>query len=404
MARHVAAAVALFEHALGQLVEFGLAVLHELFEVRARLAPFTQRAGQLRHHRTDVTDQRHVDRAVDADCRRVLFDQDPLALRFAFVPVAPAPEVHGLAQFGGQRQNEVAGFDRLDRRVRKHILEGAVLEPLDIAGAARGLDHRAVHLQRQFAHRVARLGGVHRVAHEEDRPLGLEDQFGRFGDPVTVGALFGQAIALGRQHRRHVEFFEDHVAGIFDVSRPRRARHRDADRLADHFVGLVGVLDRTRILDRSLDHRLLADELDAPAPHAPLGHARTLAAEEDDRRILDLAALDRGHHVGKAWPERAEAQRRLAGDAAGGFGHETGRRLVVRRNHRPAARFGFEAEVDEVGVWNPEQRLDALGLEQVEDALVHRGSAGLDLEIGSGGYGFGIVVAHFSSLGSPRPM
>ena len=66
VAGHVAAAVALFEHVLRQLVELGLAILYELFEVRASLAPFAQRAGQLRHHRADVTHQRHVNRAIDA--------------------------------------------------------------------------------------------------------------------------------------------------------------------------------------------------------------------------------------------------------------------------------------------------------------------------------------------------
>ena len=53
----------------------------------------------------------------------------------------------------------------------------------------------------------------------------------------------------------------------------------------------------------------------------------------------------------------------------GGFGHEPGGGFVVRRNHRPAARFGFKAQVDEVGIGDAEQGLDPLGLEQIEDAL-----------------------------------
>lgn len=51
-----------------------------------------------------------------------------------------------------------------------------------------------------------------------------------------------------------------------------------------------------------------------------------------------------------------------------------GRCLVVGRNDSPAARFGLEEEIDEVGIGNAEQRLDAFGFEQVEDALVDRGA------------------------------
>ncbi len=47
-----------------------------------------------------------------------------------------------------------------------------------------------------------------------------------------------------------------------------------------------------------------------------------------------------------------------------------GAQLVVRRHHRPAARVGFGEHVHEVRVRDTEQRVDTLGLEEVENAFV----------------------------------
>src|SRR5580693_3137 len=43
----------------------------------------------------------------------------------------------------------------------------------------------------------------------------------------------------------------------------------------------------------------------------------------------------------------------------------------MRRDHRPATRFRLEEHVHEVRVWDTEQRIHTLGLEQVENALVN---------------------------------
>ena len=53
------------------------------------------------------------------------------------------------------------------------------------------------------------------------------------------------------------------------------------------------------------------------------------------------------------------------------LGHEPGAQLVVRRDDRPAARVGFGEHVHEVRVRDAEQRVDTLGLEKVENALVY---------------------------------
>src|SRR3546814_12268759 len=90
-------------------------------------------------------------------------------------------------------------------------------------------------------------------------------------------------------------------------------------------------------LHRVLEQRFLLDELDAAATDALLGDAGALAAEVDDRRVLDQRGHHRAGRQGDAGAERGDAQRRTAGHARIAFGHEPGRQLVVRRDDGPAA-------------------------------------------------------------------
>jgi hypothetical protein len=128
---------------------------------------------------------------------------------------------------------------------------------------------------------------------------------------------------MRRQRIRYVELLEDDVRRKLDIGRAGGARHGPPDRLVDDLVGLVGVLDRAAVLDRRREKRLLLDELDAPAPDPPLGDAGTLAAEEDDRRVLYECALDRSRDVGHAGAQRADTQAGLACHARRRLGHES---------------------------------------------------------------------------------
>ena len=156
-----------------------------------------------------------------------------------------------------------------------------------------------------------------------------------------------------------------------DVGRTGCAGHRPANGLVNDLVGLVGILDRAAVLHRRREKAFLLHELDASAPHPPLGDAGALTAEEDHRRILHEGAHHRPGDVGHTRAQGADAQAGLTGHPRCRLGHEAGAQLVMRCHHRPAARVGFGEHVDEVRVRDAEQRVDALGLEEIENAFVN---------------------------------
>ena len=295
-----------------------------------------------------------------------------------------------LAKFGAQRDAQIALHNGIERAIGKAIREGAVLKAGNERGAARGLDHRAVHQIGQFLdHRLA-AAGVNRMADQQDRLFRSLDQPRGFRDQIGIAALVDQAILGRRRWRGHVQLFHQDMAGQFDIDRAGRAAHRLADGFVDDLVGLVGIFDRAEKLDRIAHQRLVADELNAPPAHAALGHAGALTAEENHRRILNQAALDGWHQISQARPKRADGDGGLAGDPRGRLGHEAAGRLMMRRDDFPAARFGFKEQVDEIGIGDAENRLDALGFQQLQDALVNRNAGG-----GRSGRGLRIVVVHF---------
>ncbi len=121
------------------------------------------------------------------------------------------------------------------------------------------------------------------VPDEQDGLLRRFDELHGLGDHLRARALLHEAIGLGRDRRRHVEIFENHVLRVLDVHRPRRTRLRDAQRLANDLIRLVRVFDARAVLHRGLDQSRLLDELNAAATHPLFRDARTLTAEENDR-------------------------------------------------------------------------------------------------------------------------
>ncbi len=278
--------------------------------------------------------------------------------------------VHRLAQLGAQRDAQVRVDDRFDGRRREPVGEGAVLEPGDERGTSGGLDHGAGHQVGELLDRGLGTRGMNTVAHQQNRALSLPNQLRGLGDFGCARALVDEPVPVRRQRVRNVELFEQHVCRVFDVGRARRAGHRPTDCLADDLVGLIGVLNGCAVLHRRREKWLLADELDATATHPAFGDACPLATEEDHWRVLDLGAHHRPGDVGHTRPESADAKSRSAGHARNGLGHEACAQLVVRRHHRPSACIRLGEHVHEVGIRYAEQRVDTLGLEQVENAFV----------------------------------
>ena len=107
-------------------------------------------------------------------------------------------------------------------------------------------------------------------------------------------------------------------------------------------------MDALYFTDGSMSACLL-DELDATATHALFGDARALAAEEDDRRILDLRAH---HRAGACWrcpgPSVPMQRPGLPVIRAGGLRHANAGALLdgaALTETDPASRVGFGEHV-----------------------------------------------------------
>ena len=84
-----------------------------------------------------------------------------------------------------------------------------------------------------------------------------------------------------------------------------------------------------------------------------------------------LAHMIAPARLARPGPSVPMAQPRLAGHPRDGLCHEAGGLLVVWRDDLPAALLGGVEHVDEVRVWDAEERVDALSLEQLQDSFVN---------------------------------
>ena len=278
--------------------------------------------------------------------------------------------VHRLTEFGTQRDAQVGFLDCLVCGRGEQVGERPVLQSRDERRATGRLDHRAGHQLGEFLD--LRLGPrrVNAVAHQQDRALGFANQLRGLCDLSSTRTLVDQAVDAGLGSLGHIEFFQDHVGRELDVGRTGCAGHRPANGLVHDLIGLVGVLDRAAVLHRRSEKPFLLDELDAAPAHPSFGDAGSLATEEDHRRVLHQRAHHGAGDIGDTGAEGADAQSRLAGHPRRRLGHESGAQFMVRRHDRPPAGFGFGEHVHEVRIRDAEQRVDALGLEEVENAFV----------------------------------
>ena len=356
---------------LGKLREFLGVSLDQAVQVgRPGSRGLPQRLDELGDDTAQIADQRHVEPTVDADRGRVLLDIHPFAVRIVAGPMLSPAVVHRLTEFGTQRDAQVGFFDSLVSGRGEQVGERPLLQSRDERRATGRLDHRAGHQFGELLDLGLGARRVNAVAHQQDRALGFADQLHSLCDLTSTRTLVDQAVIRWRGRLPNVELLQDHVGRKLDVGRTGCARHRPANSLVHDLICLVGVLDRAAVLDRGREKPFLLDELDAATTHAALGDARPLTTEEDHRRVLHQGAHHRPGNVGDARSEGADTQTGLAGHPGGRLRHEPGAQLVVRCHDRPTAGVGFGEHVHEVGVRYAEQRVDALGLEQVENAFV----------------------------------
>src|SRR6185437_4922334 len=161
----------------GKLREFRGIGLDQLLEVARRGARrVPQRLDELRHDTAQVADQWHVELAVDADGGRVLLDVDPFAVGIVACPMLGPAVVHGLPEFGSQRDAQVGFLDRLVGGRGEQVGECPVLQTLDVRRTPGGLDDRAGHQVGELLHRSTGARGVHAVAYQQDWALRFADQ------------------------------------------------------------------------------------------------------------------------------------------------------------------------------------------------------------------------------------
>ena len=159
--------------------------------------------------------------------------------------------------------------------------------------------------------------------------------------PRITSAALSSSCALGSGRRSVVRAGSGsastrrrhHVLGQLDVGRPGLLRLRDLERLA-HRLGDDPRARQPRVpLRDRLEHRHDVDVLVRLLVH-PLEVA--LAGDRDQRRAVQERVGDGGDQVGRARPQRAEADARALGQPAVHVGHVRTALLVADGDERDA--------------------------------------------------------------------
>ena len=169
------------------------------------------------------------------------------------------------------------------------------------------------------------------------------------------------------RHGRAGDLGLHHVVGQLEVGGARLLALGDGEGLAHRLGDDLRVVDARVPLRHGLHHPHDVDVLVALLVH--LREAR-LARQRDHRRAVEVGVGEAGDEVGRAGPERAEADARPAGQAAVGVGHERPALLVPDRQELD--RLGVVeriVQVERLLARDPEDVLDALVLEAPDEEL-----------------------------------
>ena len=319
------------------------------------LVPALEQLVHLPERVCDVT--RDVDRGlvVVVDLGRPEVDVHDL-LRRALVPEGGAP----LDQVVADRDHDIG----LAQRHQDVVL---ALQPdreqaVRVGARDRALAHEGVdHADAGVLGQPLELGGgafAHRaVAGEDQRVLGVQDDVERGRHRLVVGA---RPARLDRRERLAARLVLHQVLGQLDHHGAGLLGLGQLERLAHDLGDVVRMVERLRPLgDRPVHgdriHVLVALLVEA------LGIG--LAEDADQRRAVHVGVGDASDQVGRARPERAEADAGLAGQPAIGVGHERRGLLVAAQHELDLAIHQGNHHVGILLARNAEDVGHALGLE-----------------------------------------
>ena len=239
----------------------------------------------------------------------------------------------------------------------------------DRGDAQQRRDDGGVDLLGDRAQLVGGAGEDDALAGQDDGLLGRVDEFGGAFD-VVLGRARDDRIAA-QMHALRVAVpvggLDEYVLGDVDEHRPLAARGGDVEGLLDGLRHLAGAHDEVVVLrDRQRD----AGDVGLLEAVAAEQVAGDVARQDDHRHGIHVGRADAGDEVGRAGAGGRQADAGATADAGVGVGG-VGGRLLVPDEHVPDLGVLDEGVVerqhDAAGI--AEQRLDALGLETLEQDL-----------------------------------
>ena len=269
---------------------------------------------------------------------------------------------------GAERQHHVGLRDQLHRGLGAVVAERACGKRVRAGEAVvvlvAGADRRIEALGEQPA-LVDRVPDHHAAAGENHREAGLRQKPRGFRDR---GLAACGALQVHDRRQLDVDLLGPEIARHVDLR-----RRRLADRVLDHPVEDLGhargVAHLLLVADHLLEQRHLRHFLEAALADGLVGR---LGRHQQQRGVVPVRGLHRGHEVGDAGAVLADAHGDLAGGAGVAVAHEAGVALV---GHVPEGDPGLREEVryrHEGGADDAEHMLDPVPLQHLHEGLFSR--------------------------------
>jgi hypothetical protein len=239
-----------------------------------------------------------------------------------------------------------------------------------MAGRQHAASH-AVDAQRQVGvldelpQLLLRVRPPHAAARDDGRASRLADQLGGALD----GLVIGRRATVDRQvlgGLREISGPEEDVDRNIHEHRARAAAQGHPHALGRARVGVVGGLERHRLLGHALHHRDVVHLLQRA--HPPPG-GRCAAADDEHGAIARLRLGQRGHRVGHAGTGRHRRHTAFARDLGPPFGRKSRRLLMPHVDDVDAVLDGAGEDRPDVAAVQGEEVADSRTLEGKRDQL-----------------------------------